>query len=85
MVLLTVFGMAIPTCFVRAGNGNRLTTLEGGVFCLVLVESPSSPTCFTGPVGGMPSCLGLVFGEESITGNCKNKSLGNKKLLNLPE
>ena len=65
--LLTSFGASKPICFIRPGKVERLTR-GGGVLCLGLAGSPSSTNCLAG-AGGVPSCLGFVFGEESIIGN----------------
>jgi hypothetical protein len=63
------FGTSAPVCLVLPGNEDRLNRLR--VLCLGFMASPSS-TCLIGPGGGVPSCLSLVFGEDSIIGNCKS-------------
>jgi hypothetical protein len=65
------FGTPAHMCVVLPGNEDRWNRL-GGVLCLGFTASPSS-TCLLGPAGGIPSYLGLVFGEDSIIGNCKSK------------
>ena len=37
-------------------------------------------TCLTGPEGGITLCLGLVFGVDSIIGNCQHVAIYQKKI-----
>ena len=73
-MLLAPFEASVPACFILPVIDDLLATLEGGVLWLGLEDSPSSETCFPGAGGGIPSCLGLVFGEDSIKGNWRNES-----------
>lgn len=58
------FSVSRPSCFTRAGNEEVLWRV-GGVFRLQ--DNSSSETR---EEEGVPSCLALIFGGVSITGDC---------------